>query len=303
MKILRYIFAITLVIGVVLLLTTMRFQRRAWSSSDNIHGNWENVLLQQMYTADHFAISERGSDGQTVFSTTNRDEILEFIELVEVDEANSGNHCFCGGSLLFSFSVGGTNHVELSFHHTTALRWRDGYWPGDAELTHSSRKEILKWMRTRKIDYRDWTRLPDKDEIENYNNWIPLSIIDVLYKEHDFQRVEPLPLTAFLISLTTVIVSIIGTICYKSKTPFYIWILSFCVKLNLLVIVFMITELLLNISPSMNEAGKSILFEEMWGDSSKIWLLLKVSLLAFVVKSFIEIKQKWNANKELEPTS
>lgn len=65
----------------------------------------------------------------------------------------------CGGDFEMVFSQGDTMKAKISFHHGRSLRWRDGPWIGDAELTDASKAKLRHWVV--ELGYpgsRDWER-------------------------------------------------------------------------------------------------------------------------------------------------
>lgn len=148
-KIIRYLISATVVTLILYVLASYRFITVHHEDKDRIHGKWESVLLDQASSVDQLTI-RRTKDEAVAYTTSDKKEILVFLELIEVDEINSESHCFCTGSLHFSFDQGVRNLVALSFHHDQSLRWADGYWPCDAELTTDSRKNNPEMVARKK---------------------------------------------------------------------------------------------------------------------------------------------------------
>ena len=116
-------------------------------------GKWQSTFSNQVARSPLLEIIRTDSD-EVVFTTQNTNEISQLIGLIEIDEAASGNYCFCGGSLLFAFS----QHTTVSFHHGTSLRWQLGKWPGDATLTRRSMINISNWLGLRGIENMEHRR-------------------------------------------------------------------------------------------------------------------------------------------------
>lgn len=117
-------------------------------------GKWESTFSNQVSMASQMEIIQRDND-KTLFSTTDKNEIAELIELIEIDEAESGNYCFCGGTLLFVFSEGTNELVSAGFHHGTSFRWHHGMWPGDASLNERAMINISNWLGLRNIKIKE----------------------------------------------------------------------------------------------------------------------------------------------------
>jgi hypothetical protein len=66
---------------------------------------------------------------------------------VAIDAEKSGSHCFCDGSYHLRFYKGDKLLLSLGWHHSVALRWHNGKWPGDAQLTEKSQAAIPAWFK------------------------------------------------------------------------------------------------------------------------------------------------------------
>ena len=55
--------------------------------------------------------------------------------------------CCCSGDILFEFYEGQNLLAKLSYHHGDALRWRNGPWRGDRDLTDGSKTAIEQWLK------------------------------------------------------------------------------------------------------------------------------------------------------------
>ena len=112
-------------------------------------GKWESTLSNHLASADSVDVIE--IPNTHLATITDKMELRRLIESVEIDEAESGWMCFCGGSPWFVFKEGTNELATISYHHNSHLRRKDGPWPGDGVLTGSSRNKICKWFEENNI--------------------------------------------------------------------------------------------------------------------------------------------------------
>lgn len=94
-----------------------------------------------------------------LFQTTIRSEIQEFLDLVRVDESESGLHCMCCGDPTLEFYKGEKLIGTVGVHHGQSIRWVEGTWDGDGMLTAKSAKAFTAWLAAKGIDEPNQERI------------------------------------------------------------------------------------------------------------------------------------------------
>lgn len=157
-------------------------------------------------------------------------------------------------------------------------------------------------MRERNVNDGYSEKLPSKNEVTKVDIG-KSTVLDVLngYGRLGFDR-PGLGIIIFLISTILLLGSIISSICYKPKVPFCIWVLSVSIKLNLLTVFLIISRNLPRVfTAGLSESNIRMQRYELLYDSRAIGVLLSMTLFAFIVKTVLEIKQTWNASKQVDP--
>jgi hypothetical protein len=220
----KYLAAILVVAISVLFLSKFQITIFERGNKDLIRGQWKNLLENKLMQANTLSIF-RNIDQELVFSSSESEVIDSFLDCVEIDEAKSGSYCFCGGELRFVFTNNTNELVSLSYHHKTHFRWADGYWPGDAYLTASSKRCVEKWLETRNISDGYQEKFPSKEEITKSTE-TTMNLWDMLELSGNWG------IFVFPISSCMVLGTIIGWIFCPRKAQFYAWVLSSCISLN-----------------------------------------------------------------------
>ncbi len=88
----------------------------------------------------------------TLVEITNRQDIERFLEIADIDRWRSGGVCLCCGNPTFEFYAGDRLLAMISFHHGKRLRWAEGRWNGDGQLTTRSRDSLLSWLSEHGVD-------------------------------------------------------------------------------------------------------------------------------------------------------
>ncbi len=88
---------------------------------------------------------DEGAPYKTIALREGAAAIRSFIELVEVNEAESRTQCHCCGSPTIEIYRGDRLVAALSVHGGTRLRWLEG-WPSDAVLTARSSRALVAWL-------------------------------------------------------------------------------------------------------------------------------------------------------------
>lgn len=120
------------------------------AQTKSIQGKWHSLLFERLKDSDRIEIVSTSfssvAPGQKLHSIQGKDRILEFLELVKIDEEDSGYHCMCDGDALLEFYHGDEKVADLSYHHGQGLRWNNGRWIGDASISEDRRSELLAWF-------------------------------------------------------------------------------------------------------------------------------------------------------------
>lgn len=134
------------------------------------HDATSNQLRASLASADTLRVRTGGTchrdTGKEVelFKTTSRSEIQELLDLIRVDESESGLHCMCCGDPTLEFYIGEKLIGTVGVHHGTSLRWIEGTWDGDGMLTRKSAKALTAWLAAKGIDE------PNRDRIQGEAN-------------------------------------------------------------------------------------------------------------------------------------
>ncbi len=132
-----------IVICVILLVQTVfggaAFSQRFKSVEERrreIKGKWK-ILLEEAI-----------KDGKVFHVIEGNDKIKAFLDAVDISEGRSTGACECVGEGLLVFYENGEEVVALSYHHSESLRWGDGPWVADAQLTRKSAIELSQWFES-----------------------------------------------------------------------------------------------------------------------------------------------------------
>lgn len=113
-----------------------------------IKGKWKILLEEAIKDADKIEVQSPIEDGKVFHVIEGSDKIKGFLDAVDISERRSTDACECLGEGLLVFYQKGERVAALSFHHSESLRWRDGPWVADAQLTRKSRIELSQWFRS-----------------------------------------------------------------------------------------------------------------------------------------------------------
>ncbi len=83
---------------------------------------------------------------KTLAEITTSQEIERFLKAIDIDESRSGGACMCCGNPTFEFYAGDRLLAMIGYHHGERLRWAEGEWTGDGELTVASRGLLISWL-------------------------------------------------------------------------------------------------------------------------------------------------------------
>lgn len=113
-----------------------------------IKGKWKVLLEEAIKEADKIEIQSPIEDGKVFHVIEGNDKIKAFLDAVDISERRSTGPCECLGEGLLVFYENGEQVAALSYHHSKRLRWRDGPWVADAELTRKSGIELSQWFQS-----------------------------------------------------------------------------------------------------------------------------------------------------------
>jgi hypothetical protein len=89
---------------------------------------------------------------RTLAEITDPQEIERFLKMIDVDERQSRGVCACCGNPTFEFYAGERLLAMIGYHHQERLRWADGEWGADGELTARSWDSLLSWLTEHGVD-------------------------------------------------------------------------------------------------------------------------------------------------------
>ena len=121
------------------------------------HG-WTESLQQAVQGTTRLRIRSGGTchrvieHEETLAEVTDATEINRFIDGIVIDERRSGGSCMCCGNPTFEFYAGDRLLAMVGYHHGERLRWANGKWTGDGELTSASRSFLIAWLSQHRVD-------------------------------------------------------------------------------------------------------------------------------------------------------
>ncbi|MBN1490719.1 MAG: hypothetical protein JXA69_12440 [Phycisphaerae bacterium] len=74
------------------------------------------------------------------------DKAQSLLDCIMLKRTVPSRTCMCYGSMVFCFCRGSEPLAAVSYHHGQSLRWRDGRWFGDADLTEVSQQALGAWL-------------------------------------------------------------------------------------------------------------------------------------------------------------
>ncbi len=89
---------------------------------------------------------------KTLAEITDAGEINRFIHGIVISGWRSGVACMCCGDPTFEFYAGDRLLAMFSYHHGKRLRWANGKWRGDGQLTAASRCFVISWLSQHGVD-------------------------------------------------------------------------------------------------------------------------------------------------------
>lgn len=117
---------------------------------------WTETLTTALESVNRLRVRSGGTchrdetSEQTLFETSDAEQIKQLLTGIEVLEDRSGFHCMCCGDPSLEFYSGDKLLATLGFHHGQGLRWVGG-WPGDAALSPQSASFLVDWLAARNV--------------------------------------------------------------------------------------------------------------------------------------------------------
>lgn len=144
-------------------------------------GRWKKVLEDKIKEADRIEIQEArpaepNMPREVLHVIKGNDKVQGFLDALEISEWRSSGYCACHGNALLVFYKAEGRVAALSYHHNERLRWHDGPWTGDAELTKKSKMKLPKWFESRGYSgFEDINRrrLDEQNEKQQFMKYFP----------------------------------------------------------------------------------------------------------------------------------
>jgi len=115
-----------------------------------IKGRWKILLEEVIKEADKIEIQSTRflctEGGKVLHVIEGNEKVKGFLDAVDISERRSTGGCECLGEGLLVFYQKGEEVAALSYHHSKSLRWGDGPWVADAQLTRKSGIELSQWF-------------------------------------------------------------------------------------------------------------------------------------------------------------
>jgi hypothetical protein len=89
---------------------------------------------------------------KTLAEVTDAGEINRFIHGIVINGWRSGGTCMCCGDPTFEFYAGDRLLAMVGYHHTKRLRWANGRWRGDGQLTAAAQSLVISWLSQHGVD-------------------------------------------------------------------------------------------------------------------------------------------------------
>jgi len=113
---------------------------------------WSEQLRSAAADVDSLVISHNENDATSptsneLFRLQDQNVIQEFLNLIDIDIAESGFHCMCDGDYFIDLYRRHHRIIRIGYHQGLSLRWHDGSWDGDGFLTLESQLCIPWWLK------------------------------------------------------------------------------------------------------------------------------------------------------------
>lgn len=117
---------------------------------------WDQALKAALADVTRLRVRTHGtccrteSREKTLFEEKDAAAIRKLVEILEIDEDNSGFHCMCCGDPTLEFYKDGKLVAMLGFHHGRSLRWPGG-WPADGLMKGECAELLMDWLSARGV--------------------------------------------------------------------------------------------------------------------------------------------------------
>lgn len=111
----------------------------------------KRMLVKTISSADRIEIQTSAFQydypGKCLLEIKGHDKVMEFINMLNIDEKNFHSPCECDGDFRIAFFIGKTNLATIAIKHGFGVEWFKGKWPGQTGLTKESKENIFKWLK------------------------------------------------------------------------------------------------------------------------------------------------------------
>lgn len=84
--------------------------------------------------------------GMMLAEIRGRKEVERFLGMVELKGRPDGGGCDCDGDCIIAIYDGDRRLCRVHYFYPARLRWVEGKWSGDADLTKESGSRIFEWL-------------------------------------------------------------------------------------------------------------------------------------------------------------
>jgi len=119
---------------------------------------YKGLLSGVVFSADRIEIQTSGywydNYGELLHEIQGREKVKELLRIMRFDEGKFNHPCSCDGDYWIAFFKGKEALATFEVHEPGRLRWRNGKWPGDINLTKESSQTVKDWLKAQGFDFK-----------------------------------------------------------------------------------------------------------------------------------------------------
>lgn len=144
-----------IILGAAFLAAQLKF--RAMYRWDYLHRKLQGADRLVVVVARSSTVDDAALVGSPIFELKGQRAVEELVKQIEWLPPDTGifgssRRCMCDGDYHFEFYRDDLRLASIGYHHGKTIRWRDGPWTTDIELTSRSRRALPKWFSERGFD-------------------------------------------------------------------------------------------------------------------------------------------------------